>query len=75
MTRLVQLLIKLIELRGLCHDVFIDDERWLDFLVSSFAEEVEGIRDKGLVEIDAVICEEVAAVTCNLCPWYTVLST
>jgi hypothetical protein len=68
LTRLIQLLIKLVKLRGLCHNIFIDDEWRLDFLVPSFAEEVEGISDEGLVKVDAVICEEVAAVTCNLGP-------
>jgi len=60
---------------GLCHDVFVDDEWRLDFLVSSFAEEVESIQDKGLVKVDTIICKEVAAMTCNLGPWYKVLNT
>jgi hypothetical protein len=62
-------------LSGFCHDVFINDEWRLDFLVSSFAEEVEGMGDQSLIKIDTIICEEVATVTCNLGPWYAVLST
>lgn len=72
---LVQFLVELVKLRGLCHDVFIDKEWWLDFLVSLSAEEVESICDKGLVEIDTIICEEVAAVTCDLGTWRIGLNT
>jgi hypothetical protein len=59
---LVQFLIELVKLRGLCHDVFLDEKWRLDFLVSIFAEEVKGICDEGLVKIDAIICEEVASI-------------
>ena len=72
---LVQFLIELVKLRGLCHDIFIDEEWRLDFLVSIFAEKVKGICDEGLVKIDTIICEEVAAVTRDLSTWRIVLNT
>jgi hypothetical protein len=66
---LVQFLVELVKLRGLCHDVFIDEEWRLNFLVSIFAEEVKSICDEGLIEIDTIICEEVATVACDLGTW------
>lgn len=59
---LVQFFVKLIELSCLRHDIFVHHERWLDLLVTLFAEEVKAVGNKGLVQIDAFVCEEVASV-------------
>jgi hypothetical protein len=72
---LVQFLIELVKLRSLCHDIFIDEEWRLDLLVSIFAEKVKGICDEGLVKVDTIICEEVAAVARDLSTWFIVFNT
>ena len=52
---LVQFFVELIELRGLCHYIFVHHEGGLNLLVSSFSEEVESIRYESLVEIDTIV--------------------
>lgn len=60
---LVELFVKLIQLRGLRHDILVHHEWGLNFFVSSLAQKVEPVRDECLIEVDAIIREEVATVT------------
>ena len=64
-THLIQLLVELVKLRSLRHLVLVHEERGLDLFVPAAAEEIEAIRDKGLVEIDAVAGEVVPAMACD----------
>lgn len=66
-TYLVKFLVELAELGGLAHDVFVDHEWGLNLFVATFSKEVKGVGDECLVEIDAVVGEEVASVTDYLC--------
>ena len=63
---LVELFVKLIQLRGLCHDILVHHERGLYLFVSSLAQKVEPVRDERLIEVDAIVREEVATVTGDL---------
>ena len=63
---LVELFVKLIQLRCLRHDILVHHEWGLDFFVSPLAQKVEPVRDKRLIEVDAIIREEVATVTRDL---------
>lgn len=68
MSHFVELLVELIELRRLGHDVFVHEEWRLDLLVASFPQEVEGVCDQCLVQVDTVIRQEIASVTSDLRP-------
>lgn len=59
---LVEFFVKLIQLRGLPHDVLVHHKRGLDFLVSSLAQKIEPIRDERLIEVDTIIREEIPTV-------------
>jgi hypothetical protein len=63
---LVQLVVELVELGRLRHLVLVHEERRHDLLVAALAEEVEAVRDERLVEVDAVVREEVPAVAGDL---------
>jgi hypothetical protein len=65
---LVELFVKLIELRGLRHDVLVHHERRLDFSVSPLVQEVEPVRNESLIEVDTIIREEVSTMTGDLGP-------
>lgn len=64
-THLIQFLVELVKLRSLRHLVLVHEERGLDLFVSAAAEEIKAIRDKGLVEIDAVAGEVVSTMSCD----------
>ena len=66
MTHLVKLFVKLIELRSLRHDVLVHQEWRLYFFVSPLAQQVEPVRDEGLIKVDTVIREEVSTVARDL---------
>jgi len=67
-THLVELFIELIELRCLRHDVLIHQKRRLDLSVFPLSQEVEPIRDEGLIEVDTIIREEVPTMAGDLGP-------
>ena len=73
MADLVKFLVKLTQLGSLGHNVLVDHEWWLDLLVSAFSKEVESITDQRLVEVDTIVCEEVASVPCDLCAYAAML--
>ena len=64
---LVKLFVELVELCGFCHYVLIHEEGGLDLLVTLFTQKVETIGDQSLVEVDTVVCEEVATVAGDFC--------
>jgi len=68
-THLVKGLVELLELGGLGHDLLAHHEGSLDLLVLLLAEEVKTVVDKGLVEVDTVVGEEVATVAVDLGAW------
>lgn len=70
---LVQLLIKLIQLRRLRHRILVHHERRLNLLVPAFPQKVEPVRDERLVEVDAVVGEVVSSVTRDLGAWVCVI--
>jgi hypothetical protein len=59
----VEFFIKLIQLCCLCHDILVHQEWGLNFLVSALAQKIEAVRNECLVEVDTIVCEEVATVT------------
>mmetsp|Transcript_41822 Transcript_41822/g.81984 ORF Transcript_41822/g.81984 Transcript_41822/m.81984 type:complete len:306 (+) Transcript_41822:570-1487(+) len=59
---LVQLLVKIIQLRNVRHDILVHEERRLEHLVFLFAEERDAVVDEGLVQQDATVFEKVSAV-------------
>lgn len=63
---MVQLLIKLVQLRRLGHHILPHHERRLNTPVIAFAEELETVVDQGLVEVHAGVGEEEAAVAGDL---------
>jgi len=64
---LVKFFVELVKLRSLGHYVLVHEEGWLDLLVASFPQKIETIGDEGLVEVDAIVCEEVAPVAGYFC--------
>lgn len=66
MMHLVELFVKLIELRRLRHDVLVHQEWRLDFFVFPLAQKVEPVRDESLIEVDTIICEEVSTMARDL---------
>jgi len=64
---LVKLFIELVELCGFRHYVLVHEERGLDLLVTLFTQKVETVGDQSLVEVDTVVCEEVATVAGDFC--------
>ena len=64
---LVKLFIELVELCSFCHYVLIHEERRLDLLVTHFTQKVETVGDQSLVEVDTIVCEEVATVAGDFC--------
>lgn len=66
MMHLVELFVKLIELRRLRHDVLVHQEWRLDFFVSPLAQQVEPVRDESLIEVDTIIREEVSTMARDL---------
>jgi len=66
MMHLVELFVKLIELGRLRHDVLVHQEWRLDFFVSSLAQQVEPVRDEGLIEVDTIIREKVSTMARDL---------
>ena len=66
-TYLVKLLIELIKLGCLGHDVLVDHEWRLNFLVSLFPEEIETVVNQRLVEINTIVGKIVSSVPNVLC--------
>lgn len=66
-THFVKFLVELAELCGLSHNVLVHHEWGLNLFVAMFSEEVKGVGNKGLIEIDTVIGEKVASVADYLC--------
>ena len=66
MMHLVELFVKLIELRRLRHDVLVHQEWRLDFFVFPLAQKVEPVRDESLIEVDTIIREEVSTMARDL---------
>ena len=66
MAHLVELFVKLIELRRLRHHVLVHQEWRLDLSVSPLAQKVEPVRDESLIEVDTIIREEVSTMTRDL---------
>lgn len=64
---LVKLFIELVELCGFRHYVLVHEERGLDLLVTLFTQKVETVGDQGLVEVDTIVCEEIATVAGDFC--------
>lgn len=63
---LIELLVKLVELRRLGHHVPVHEERRLDLLVPAFTEKVKSVCNQSMVQIDAIVGEEVASVSRDL---------
>ena len=64
---LVKFFVKLVKLCRFGHHVLVHEEGRLDLLVTFCAQKVQTIGDQGLVEVDAVVCKEVAAVAGDFC--------
>jgi hypothetical protein len=63
---LVQLLVELLQLRGLGH-VLLEHEVWgLIWLVAFVKEEFESVVDHGEIEEEAIACQAEPSVTSNL---------
>ena len=64
---LVKLFIELVELCSFGHYILIHEEGRLDLLVTLFTQKVETVGDQSLVEVDTIVCEEVATVAGYFC--------
>ena len=64
---LVELFVEVRQLGRLCHLVLVHHERWLESLVASLTKELESVGDKSLIEIDAIVGQEVTPVTSDFC--------
>ena len=62
-TDLVEFLVELFKLGGFGHYFLVHEEGRLNLLISSFTQKVETVGDECLVEVNTVICEEVATVS------------
>lgn len=63
---LVEFLVKLIKLRGLCHLVLVHKERRLYLFIPSASQEVQAVRNKRLIKVNTIARQVVASVTGDL---------
>jgi hypothetical protein len=66
-TDLVEFFVELFKLSSFGHYFLVHEEGRLNLLISSFTQKVETIGDEGLVEVNTIICEEVATVSGYFC--------
>lgn len=64
-TNLVKFFVELVQLCGLGHYVLIHEKGRLDLFVTLLAQKVETVGDQSLVEVNTIVCEEVATVASN----------